>query len=333
MSQLYGRSLLSLQELNPLEIEYLLSLSQRLKQERLEGYRPMRLEGKNIVLLFEKPSTRTRCAFEVAAFDEGARVTTLTDSHAMIKESVRDTANVLGRFYDGIQFRGFAQASIEELAKHAGVPVWNGLTDDFHPTQALADLLTIRECVNKPLNAVKVVYVGDARNNVAHTLLIAAAKLGMSFVAVAPEPLQPSKKLIASLSREIEQSGAKITVTEDIAAGVAGADVLYTDIWISMGEESEIATRIPLLLPYQVNNDMLKMTHNPHTIFLHCLPSWHNMETQIGRELNRDYGITALEVTDEVFYSECSKVFQQAENRLHTIKAILLATLLPANEL
>lgn len=333
MSQLYGRSLLSLQELNPLEIEYLLSLSQRLKQERLEGYRPMRLEGKNIVLLFEKPSTRTRCAFEVAAFDEGARVTTLTDSHAMIKESVRDTANVLGRFYDGIQFRGFAQASVEELAKYAGVPVWNGLTDDFHPTQVLADLLTIRECVNKPLNSVKVVYVGDARNNVAHTLLIAAAKLGMHFVAVAPEQLQPSKELVASLSREIEQSGAKIAVTDDIASGVAGADVLYTDIWISMGEEKEIATRIPLLLPYQVNGDMLKITHNPNTIFLHCLPSWHNMETQIGRELNRDYGITALEVTDEVFYSKYSKVFQQAENRLHTIKAILLATLLPANEL
>jgi ornithine carbamoyltransferase len=333
MSQLYGRSLLSLQELNPLEIEYLLSLSQRLKQERQEGYRPLRLLSKNIALLFEKPSTRTRCAFEVAAFDEGACVTTLTDSHAGIKESIRDTANVLGRFYDGIQFRGFAQETVEELAKYAGVPVWNGLTDDFHPTQTLADLLTMRECVSKPLNAVKLVYVGDARNNVAHTLLIAAAKLGMHFVAVAPEKLQPKKELLNSLAREITQSGAKITVTTDIAAGVAGADFIYTDIWISMGEEDEIAERLPMLLPYQVNSAMMQMTNNPKTIFLHCLPSWHNMETEIGQQLYKEYGITALEVTDEVFYSDNSKVFQQAENRLHTIKAILLATMLPVNEL
>jgi len=333
MSHLLGRSLLSLQELNPLEIEYLLSFAQRLKLERQQGHRPLRLADKNIVLLFEKPSTRTRCAFEVAAFDEGACVTTLTDSHAGDKESIRDTAQVLGRFYDGIQFRGFAQATVEELAKYAGVPVWNGLTDEFHPTQTLADLLTVRECINKPLNAVKLVYVGDARNNVAHTLLVAAAKLGMHFVAVAPKPLQPNPDLIKSLAREAAQSGATITATEDIAAGVANADAIYTDVWISMGEEAEIAKRIPLLLPYQVNNKMFEMTNNPNAIFLHCLPSWHNTETKIGKELLKDYGITALEVTDEVFYSDYSKVFQQAENRMHTIKALLLATMLPANEL
>lgn len=333
MSHLYGKSLLSLHDLSPLEIEYLLTLSQRVKQERKQGHWPRRLRNKNIVLLFEKCSTRTRCAFEVAAYDEGAGVTTLTESHAGAKESIRDTANVLGRFYDGIQFRGYAQKTVEELAKYAGVPVWNGLTDEFHPTQILADLLTIRECINKPLSNIKIAYVGDARNNVANTLLIAAAKLGMHYAAVAPASLQPTIGLLESVKNELEQSGATLTITDNIEKGVVNADVIYTDVWISMGEEKETAERLPLLLPYQVNQKMLQMTNNPQVMFLHCLPAWHNTETKIGKQLHQEYGISELEVTDEVFYSENSKVFEQAENRMHTIKALMLATLLPADQL
>jgi len=328
MSHLQGRSLLSLQEFNALEIEYLLGLALRLKEEKQNDYCPERLRGKNVVLLFEKPSTRTRCAFEVAAYDEGACVTILNDSHMGAKESIKDTAKVLGRFYDGIQFRGFAQTTVEELAKEAGVPVWNGLTDEFHPTQTLADLLTIRENNTKPLNAIKLVYVGDARNNVANTLLVAAAKLGMHYVALAPKALQPHPDLLKSLAVDIEQSGARIELSEDIDTGVQGADAIYTDVWVSMGEEDTLAERIKLLLPYQVNKQMMEKANNPNIIFLHCLPSWHNAETTIGKQLQKDYGINALEVTDEVFYSDYSKVFDQAENRMHTIKALMLATLL-----
>lgn len=329
MVHLHGRSLLSLLELSPLEIDYLLRTADRLKKEKQQNYRPMRLSGKNIVLLFEKPSTRTRCAFEVAAFDEGASVTTLTDSHMGEKESVQDTARVLGRFYDGIQYRGHEQSTVEELAKYAGVPVWNGLTNEYHPTQILADLLTIRETTHKPLNETKLVYVGDARNNVAHTLIIAAAKMGMTFVALAPEALAPAPSLLASLKDDIAKSNAKITTTTDIAKAMENADVVYTDVWASMGEEDQLADRIKLLMPYQVNMTMIEAAKNPKLIFLHCLPSWHNTETKVGKMLEEKYGVTALEVTDDVFYSDYSKVFLQAENRLHTIKALILATLLP----
>jgi ornithine carbamoyltransferase len=329
MNHLFGRSLLCLREYSALEIEYLLHLAERVKKEKQKGYRPLRLAGKNIVLLFEKPSTRTRCAFEVAAFDEGACVTTLNDSHMGEKESIKDTAKELGRFYDGIQFRGFAQSTVVSLAQHSGVPVWNGLTDDYHPTQILADLLTIRECTHKTWREIKLVYVGDARNNVAHTLLIAAAKLGIQFVALAPASLQPDPDLLAGLAEEAQHSGAQLSSTEDIATAVAGADIIYTDVWVSMGEEEQLAERLKLLLPYQVNAAMLEATGNSNVIFLHCLPSWHDTHTQIGKKLHEKYGVSALEVTDEVFYSASSQVFLQAENRLHTIKALMLATLLP----
>lgn len=329
MNHLYGRSLLSLREFSSLEIEYLLHLAERVKKEKQQGYRPLRLAGKNIVLLFEKPSTRTRCAFEVAAFDEGACVTTLQDSHMGEKESIKDTAKVLGCYYHGIQFRGFAQATVVGLAQHSGVPVWNGLTDDYHPTQILADLLTIRECTHKTWSQIKLVYAGDARNNVAHTLLIAAAKLGMQFVALAPESLQPSAELLQDLESDISHSGAEIICTDDMPSAVAHADVIYTDVWASMGEEKKLAERLTLLLPYQVNEAMLEATQNPEVIFLHCLPSWHDTNTVVGKKLQAQYGISALEVSDEVFYSKCSQVFLQAENRLHTIKALMLATLLP----
>jgi ornithine carbamoyltransferase len=329
MVHLHGRSLLSLLDYTALEIDYLLRTADRLKKEKQQNYHPRRLAGKNIVLLFEKPSTRTRCAFEVAAFDEGAAVTTLLDGHMGEKESVRDTAQVLGRFYDGIQFRGHAQATVEELAKYSGVPVWNGLTDEYHPTQILADLLTIRESTHKPLNETKLVYVGDARNNVAHTLVIAAAKMGMTLVTLAPPELAPKPELLNLLQSDIAQSHAKISSTTDIAAAMENADVVYTDVWASMGEEEQLAERIKLLMPYQVNSAMIALAKNPQLIFLHCLPSWHNTETRIGKMLQERYGVTALEVTDEVFYSDYSKVFLQAENRLHTIKALMLATLLP----
>lgn len=322
---LKGRSLLTLKDFTPDEIRYLLNLSADLKAKKRAGIKGDLLEGKNIVLLFEKTSTRTRCAFEVAAFDEGANVTFLSNSQMGKKESLEDTAKVLGRFYDGIEFRGFKQETVELLAKHAGVPVWNGLTDMYHPTQVLADCLTIMEHVAKPLNKVKLVYVGDARNNMGNSLMIISAKLGMHFVGIAPKSLFPEEGLVKEMKKLAKTTGAKIEFSEDIAS-VKGADAIYTDVWVSMGEEDQFEERIKLLTPYRVTMDMMKKTGNPDCIFLHCLPSFHDLETSVGREMYEKYGVAEQEVTDEVFRCPQSKVFDEAENRMHTIKAVMVAT-------
>ena len=322
---LKGRSLLTLKDFTPDEIRYLLNLAADLKAKKRAGIKGDLLEGKNIVLLFEKTSTRTRCAFEVAAFDEGASVTFLSNSQMGKKESLEDTAKVLGRFYDGIEFRGFKQETVELLAKHAGVPVWNGLTDLYHPTQVLADCLTIMEHVAKPLNKVKLVYVGDARNNMGNSLMIISAKLGMHFVGIAPKSLFPEEGLVKEMKKLAKTTGAKIEFSENVA-DVKGADAIYTDVWVSMGEEDQFAERIKLLTPYRVTMDMMKKTGNPDCIFLHCLPSFHDLETSVGREIYEKYGISEQEVTDEVFRCERSKVFDEAENRMHTIKAVMVAT-------
>ena len=322
---LKGRSLLTLKDFTPDEIRYLLNLAADLKAKKRAGIRGDLLAGKNIVLLFEKTSTRTRCAFEVAAYDEGANVTFLSNSQMGKKESLEDTAKVLGRFYDGIEFRGFKQETVELLAKHSGVPVWNGLTDLYHPTQVLADCLTIMENIAKPLNKVKLVYVGDARNNMGNSLMIISAKLGMHFVGIAPKALFPEEGLVNEMRELAKVTGAKIEFSEDIAA-VDGADAIYTDVWVSMGEEAQFEERIKLLTPYRVTMDMMKMTHNPDVIFLHCLPSFHDLETSVGRDIYEKYGVAEQEVTDEVFRCERSKVFDEAENRMHTIKAVMVAT-------
>lgn len=326
---LKGRSFLTLKDFTPEEIRYLLELSKDLKNKKRIGGKEKLLAGKNIVLLFEKASTRTRCAFEVAAMDEGAGVTFLSsnDSQMGKKESLEDTAKVLGRMYDGIEFRGFAQSTVELLAEHSGVPVWNGLTDADHPTQILADLLTIMEHVPKPLNKVKMVYAGDARNNMGNALLIGAAKMGMHFVACAPKELFPEESLVAEMREVAKETGAVIELIENIDEAVKGADVIYTDVWVSMGEEDQFEERIKLLHPYQVNMDMLRKTGNPDVIFLHCLPAFHDLETKIGKEVYEKYGLKEMEVTDEVFRSRHSKVFDEAENRLHTIKAVMVATM------
>jgi ornithine carbamoyltransferase len=323
---LRGRSLLTLKDFTPEEVKYLLELSKDLKAKKRMGIKGDLLKGKNIVLLFEKTSTRTRCAFEVAAFDEGANVTFLTNSQMGKKESIEDTARVLGRFYDGIEFRGFKQETVEILAKYSGVPVWNGLTDEDHPTQVLADFLTIMENFEKPLNKIKFVYVGDGRNNMANALMIGASKMGMDFVIISPKELFPSKELINEMEKTASENGGKITITDKLDA-VANADVIYTDVWISMGEESKVEERIKLLKPYQVNMDLIKKTNNPEVIFLHCLPSFHDTKTEMGYEVYQKYGIKEMEVTDEVFESKYSKVFDEAENRMHTIKAVMVATL------
>lgn len=323
---LLGRSFLSLNDFTPREISYLLELSLNLKRKKLAGIKGNLLEGKNIVLIFEKESTRTRCAFEVGAYDEGARVTYLSGSHIGKKESIEDTAKVLGRFYDGIEFRGFEQKTVEMLAKHAGVPVWNGLTDLYHPTQILADFLTVREHVHKPLSKVKFVYVGDARNNMGNTLMIGCAKMGMHFVGLAPKELFPDPAIVKMAQGFAKESGAKIELSDDVSA-VAGADVLYTDVWVSMGEDAMYEQRIKLLKSYQVNMDMMKKTKNPDAIFLHCLPAFHDLETKVGKEIFEKYGLKSMEVSDEVFRCPGSKVFDQAENRLHTIKAVMVATI------
>ncbi len=323
---LRGRHLLTLKDFTPEEITYLLNLSKELKSKKRAGIKGNLLERKNICLLFEKASTRTRCAFEVAAFDEGACVTFLTNSQMGKKESIEDTAKVLGRFYDGIEFRGFEQKTVEELAKFAGVPVWNGLTDMYHPTQILADFLTVMEHVAKPLNKVKFVYAGDARNNMGNSLMIGAAKMGMHFVALAPKALWPSEELVAEMREVAKQTGAVIEMSEDISA-VEGADVLYTDVWVSMGEEHMFEERIKQLSPYQVNMDMVKRTNNPDVIFMHCLPAFHDLMTEVGADVEKKFGIKEMEVTDEVFRSKHSVVFDEAENRMHTIKAVMVATI------
>jgi len=324
---LKGRHLLTLKDFTPEEIRYLLELAQDLKRKKRAGIKGNLLEGKNIVLLFEKTSTRTRCAFEVAAFDEGAQVTFLSNSQMGKKESIEDTAKVLGRYYDGIEFRGFKQETVENLAKHAGVPVWNGLTDLYHPTQILADFMTMMEHIDKPLNKMKLVYVGDARNNMGNSLMIGAAKMGMHFVGVAPRELFPAEELVEEMKEVAKETGAKIEFTESIDEGVKDADAIYTDVWVSMGEEDQFEERIKLLKPYQVNMEMIKKTGNSDVIFMHCLPAFHDLNTEIGMDIYNKFGLKEMEVTDEVFRSKHSVVFDEAENRMHTIKAVMVATI------
>lgn len=324
---LKGRHLLSLQDFSSKEIEYLLDLALDLKKMKYAGIRPKNLEGKNIALIFEKASTRTRCAFVVAAVDEGAHPEYLGKNDIQLgkKETVADTARVLGRMFDGIQFRGFKHETVEGLAKYAGVPVWNGLTDKFHPTQILADFLTIKEHKGY-LKGIKFAYVGDGRNNMANSLMIGAAKMGMDFRIVAPESLFPEKELVESANDFAKESGGKITLTDSIDEGVKDVDVIYTDVWVSMGEEDEFESRIKLLKPYQVNMDMLKKA-DENVIFMHCLPAFHNRETTVGEEIYNKHQLAEMEVTDEVFESKYSVVFDEAENRMHTIKAVMVATL------
>lgn len=327
---LRNRNFLKLLDFTPKEIKYLLDLSKDLKAAKYAGTETQRLKGKNVVLLFAKDSTRTRCAFEVAALDQGAGVTFLGPSGSQMgkKESMKDTARVLGRMYDGIEYRGFGQEIVEELGAHAGVPVWNGLTDEFHPTQVLADFLTIMEHSNKPLNVVTLVYLGDARNNMGNSLMVGSAKMGMKFRAVAPKNLWPNEELVKKCKEIAKETGAVIEFSDDPVKGVKGADFLYTDVWVSMGEPEAIwEQRIKVMKPYQVNMEMIKNTGNPDVKFLHCLPAFHNRETTVGEEIFQKFGLEAMEVTDEVFESSHSIVFDEAENRLHTIKAIMVATL------
>jgi ornithine carbamoyltransferase len=327
---LRGRHLLRLADYTPDEIRYLLDLAAELKAAKKEGREQRQLVGKEIVLIFEKDSTRTRCAFEVAAFDQGAHVTFLgpSGSHMGHKETVKDTARVLGRMYDAIEFRGFEQNAAEELARWSGVPVYNGLTDEWHPTQILADFLTFREHVPKPLEDVVFCYLGDARFNMADSYLVGGAKLGMDVRVCAPRSLWPREEILTAARTIAEGTGARITLTDDVTEGVRGCDALLTDVWVSMGEPDEVwAERIRLLRPYQVNAETLAATGNPNVKFMHCLPAFHNAETQVGREIAEKFGMESLEVTEEVFESDASIVFDEAENRLHTIKAVLVATL------
>jgi ornithine carbamoyltransferase len=325
-----NRNFLKLLDFSAQEIICLLELSETLKKAKNDGTEQQMLKGKNIALIFEKTSTRTRCAFEVAAFDQGAHVTYLGPSGSQIghKETMKDTARVLGRMYDGIEYRGFGQEIVEELAQYAGVPVWNGLTNEFHPTQILADFLTMKEHSDKPLSQIKFCYLGDARNNMGNSLMVGAAKLGMDFRAAAPKQCQPSFELQENCREIAENSGAKILITENVADAVKDCDFLYTDVWVSMGEPAEVwAERIELLKPYQVNAEAMILTGNPNVKFLHCLPAFHNRNTKLGEEIYQRFGLEAMEVTEEVFESEASVVFDQAENRLHTIKAVMVATL------
>jgi ornithine carbamoyltransferase len=329
-SDLHGRHLLNLVDFSPDEITYLIDLAAELKAAKQEGREEPKLVGKEIALIFEKDSTRTRCAFEVAAYDQGAHVTFIgpSGSHMGHKETVKDTARVLGRMYDAIEYRGFAQETAAELAHWSGVPVYNGLTDEWHPTQILADFLTFREHVPKPLDEIVFCYLGDARFNMADSYLTGGAKLGMDVRVASPRSLWPSDEVV-ELARSIaSDTGAKITITEDVGEAVRGCDVLLTDVWVSMGEADEVwAERINLLKPYQVNAEVLVATGNPDVKFMHCLPAFHNTDTQVGKEIFAKFGLEALEVTDEVFESPASLVFDEAENRLHTIKAVMVATL------
>lgn len=326
MINLQGKSLLTLKDFTPEEITYLIDYAELLKKNKKAGRTFDLLKGKNIVLLFEKTSTRTRCAFEVAGHDEGAYVTFLSNSQMGKKESVEDTAKVLGRFFDGIEFRGFKQDTVELLADASGVPVWNGLTDTFHPTQILADMLTIREHFGD-LKGRKLVFVGDARNNMGNSLMVGCAKLGMDFVALAPKELFPDEALVEEMRAVAEKTGGSITLTEDVDEAVKGADAIYTDIWVSMGEEDKIEERLRLLKPYQVNKEMMEKTGRGDTIFLHCLPSFHDANTEFSKMVQDKHGFAEMEVTDEVFRSPNSLVFDEAENRMHTIKAVMCATL------
>ena len=326
---LKNRNFLKMLDFKTEEIRYLLDLSSELKAAKYAGTEQQRLKGKNIALIFEKASTRTRCAFEVAAYDQGAHVTYLGPSGTQIgtKESIKDTARVLARLYDGIEYRGFSQETAEELGSH-GVPVWNGLTDVYHPTQVLADLLTMMEHSDKDLTEIAFCFLGDGRGNMADSLLVGAAKMGMNFRLVAPASLQPNPRLVRQCAGIAAQTGAHLVITEDITAAVKGVDFLYTDVWVSMGEDDSVwEERIRLLKPYQVNRQIMALTGNEHVKFMHCLPAFHNRETRIGEEIFQIYGLEAMEVTEEVFESEASIVFDQAENRMHTIKAVMVATL------
>ena len=328
---LRNRNFLKLLDFTPKEIQFLLDLSADLKKAKYAGTEQKKLNGKNIALIFEKASTRTRCAFEVAAFDQGAQVSYLGPSGSQIgqKESMKDTARVLGRMYDGIEYRGFGQSIVEDLAAYAGVPVWNGLTDEFHPTQILADFLTmIEHGRGKHLHQISFAYLGDARNNMGNSLLVGAAKMGMDIRLVAPKAFWPEEQLVEECQVIAQNTGAKITLTEDVAEGVKGCDFLYTDVWVSMGEAPEAwDERVAVMTPYQVNMDVIKLTGNPQVKFMHCLPAFHNNETVIGQQVADKYGMNGLEVTDEVFESDYSIVFDEAENRMHTIKAVMVATL------
>jgi ornithine carbamoyltransferase len=327
---LRNRHFLKLLDFSPQEIGFLLDLAVDLKKAKYAGLEQPRLSGKNIALIFEKASTRTRCAFEVAAYDQGAHVTYLGSSGSQMgtKETMKDTARVLGRMYDGIEYRGFGQKIVEELAKYAGVPVWNGLTTEYHPTQVLADLLTMMEHSDKPLQQVSFAYLGDARNNMGNSLLVGAAKMGMDFRSVAPESVQPNKELVARAKEIAEDTGARISITDNLDKGVKDCDFLCTDVWVSMGEAEDVwKERIELLRPFQVNAAAMEKTGNPNVKFLHCLPAFHNRETTIGEEIYRKFGLDAMEVTEEVFESASSIVWDEAENRIHTIKAVMVATL------
>jgi len=327
---LRNRSFLKLLDFSPEEIGFLLDLSADLKNAKYRGTEKPGLQGKNIALIFEKSSTRTRCAFEVAAFDQGAHVTYLGPSGSQIgdKESMADTARVLGRMYDGIEYRGYGQEIVETLAEYSGVPVWNGLTDEFHPTQVLADFLTMQEHLDKPLNQMSLCYLGDARNNMGNSLLIGAAKMGIDFRAAADPSCQPEDELVKKAKEIAKSTSARITITDDVEKAVKAADFLYTDVWVSMGEPDKVwEERIKLLKPYQVNKQVLNMTGNPDVKFLHCLPAFHNADTSIGAEIDKKFGIKAMEVSDDVFESPASIVFDEAENRVHTIKAVMVATL------
>lgn len=330
MYNLRNRSFLTLLDYTPKEMGFLLQLAEDLKKAKYAGTEQQKLKGKNIALIFEKNSTRTRCAFEVGAYDQGAHVTYLGPSGTQMgkKESAKDTARVLGGMFDGIEYRGFSQRTVETLAKYSGVPVWNGLTDEDHPTQVLADFLTAKEVLKKPYDQIHFTYVGDGRNNVANALMIGAAIMGMTYHLVCPKELNPTPELLAKVDAIAEQTGATIFITDDVDEGVKGSDVLYTDVWVSMGEPDEVWTeRIKLLSPYRITSEMLAKTGNPNCIFEHCLPSFHDTETKVGKEIEEKFGLTEMEVTDEVFESPASVVFQEAENRMHTIKAVMVATL------
>jgi ornithine carbamoyltransferase len=327
---LRNRSYVKELDFSPAELGFLLQLAGELKAAKYAGHERPRLAGKNVALIFEKTSTRTRTAFEVAAHDQGAHVTYLEPTGSQIghKETMKDTARVLGRTYDGIEYRGYAQETVETLAEYSGVPVWNGLTDQFHPTQTLADVLTMTEHSSKPIGEIAFCYLGDARNNMGNSLMIAGCTFGMDVRLCAPEHLWPNEDLVKTARTIADQTGARLTLTSDVDEGVGGVDFLYTDVWVSMGEDPSVwQERIDLLKPYQVNLDVVHRTGNPNVRFLHCLPAFHNRETKVGQEIYERFGLDGMEVTDEVFESEYSIVFDQAENRMHTIKAVMVATL------
>jgi ornithine carbamoyltransferase len=327
---LRNRSLLDLKDFAPRDIRFLLNLAAELKRAKYAGNEHPRLKGKNIALIFEKASTRTRCAFEVAVHDQGGHVTFIDSASSQLghKESLKDTARVLGRLYDGIEYRGFHQSVVEDLARFSHVPVWNGLTDESHPTQILADLLTMEEFGDKPLHELSFCYLGDARFNMGCSLLIGGTQMGMDVRIAAPPDLQPPAELVAEMRALAQTTGARIAIESDPLKAVAGADFLYTDVWVSMGEPDEVwKQRIDQLMPYQVNTALMQATGKPRTRFMHCLPAFHNLETEVGRDVHKKYGLSEIEVTDEVFESDASVVFTQAENRMHTIKAVLVATL------